>query len=82
MQRRSPKRECARATQALLVIATPAIVSSTLGNANPTILVGAYGVSLAIVWAVVLVVVFVALRPSLPRAAPRRATPSGTARTK
>lgn len=61
----------------LTVIATPAIISSTLGNPNDTILVGAYGISLAAVWAIVLVVAFVALRP--PAARP---VASGTARTK
>ncbi|GAA2030325.1 hypothetical protein GCM10009819_12490 [Agromyces tropicus] len=48
----------------LTAITVPALVASTLGNPNPTILVGSYGLALAIVWTVVLWVAALALRTS------------------
>ncbi|BDZ54531.1 hypothetical protein [Agromyces marinus] len=40
----------------LTAITVPALVASTLGNPNPTILVGSYGIALAVIWAVVVAV--------------------------
>jgi len=48
----------------LTAITVPALVASTLGNPNPTILVGSYGVALAVIWAVLLAVAVIALRVS------------------
>jgi hypothetical protein len=55
----------------LTAITVPALVASTLGNPNPTILVGSYGIALAVIWAVLIVVAAIALRVS--RTAARRA---------
>ncbi|MGR0219035.1 hypothetical protein [Agromyces sp. ZXT2-6] len=55
----------------LTAVAVPALVASTLGNPNPTILVGSYGIALAVIWAVLIVVAGIALRVS--RTAVRRA---------
>lgn len=62
----------------LTAITVPALVASMLGNPNPTILVGSYGIALAVIWAVLLVVAAIALRVS--RTALRRA--DRAARTK
>ncbi|WP_438856141.1 hypothetical protein [Agromyces sp. M3QZ16-3] len=51
----------------LTAITVPALVASTLGNPNPTILVGSYGVAIAVIWAVLLVVATIALRVSRTR---------------
>ncbi|WP_401000087.1 hypothetical protein [Agromyces sp. GXQ0307] len=51
----------------LTAITVPALVASTLGNPNPTILVGSYGIALAVIWAVLLVVATIALRVSRTR---------------
>ncbi|GAA1058684.1 hypothetical protein [Agromyces bracchium] len=51
----------------LTAITVPALVASTLGNPNPTILVGSYGIALAVIWAVLLVVAAIALRVSRTR---------------
>jgi hypothetical protein len=48
----------------LTLITVPALVASMLGSPNPTILVGAYGVALAVIWAVLIVVAAIALRVS------------------
>ncbi|MFC9917447.1 hypothetical protein [Agromyces binzhouensis] len=45
----------------LTAITVPALVASTIGNPNPTILVGSYGVALAVIWAVLLAVAAIAL---------------------
>lgn len=48
----------------LTAITVPALVASTIGNANPTILVGSYGIALAIIWGVLIAVAAIALRVS------------------
>ncbi|GAA1057711.1 hypothetical protein GCM10017608_01130 [Agromyces luteolus] len=48
----------------LTAITVPALVASTLGNPNPTILVGSYGIALAVIWAVLLALAAIALRAS------------------
>ena len=66
-RRRVGRRGIAVAQGALLVgailtaIALPAIIASTRGNPNPTILVGSYAWSLALAWAVLATVAAVAL---------------------
>ncbi|MRX44067.1 hypothetical protein [Agromyces kandeliae] len=45
----------------LTAITVPALVASMIGNPNPTILVGSYGVALAVIWAVLLAVAGIAL---------------------
>ncbi|WP_353815281.1 hypothetical protein [Agromyces sp. SYSU T00266] len=51
----------------LTAITVPALVASTLGTPNPTILVGSYGIALAVIWAVLLAVAAIALRVSRTR---------------
>lgn len=51
----------------LTAITIPALVASTLGNPNPTILVGSYGIALAVIWAVLAAVAAIALGVSRGR---------------
>lgn len=48
----------------LTAITIPALIASTLGNPNPTILVGAYGAALAAIWVVLAAVAAIALGAS------------------
>ncbi|GGJ84973.1 hypothetical protein GCM10011372_24100 [Agromyces bauzanensis] len=66
----------------LTAIALPAIISQARGNANPTILLGSYGVSLAVAWAVLAAVAAVAVGWSAERERAARDHGEGTARTK
>lgn len=45
----------------LTAITVPALIASTLGNPNPTILVGAYGAALAVIWVVLAGVAAIAI---------------------
>lgn len=48
----------------LTAITIPALIASTLDNPNPTILVGAYGAALAVIWVVLAAVAAIALGAS------------------
>lgn len=51
----------------LTVIALPAIIASARGNANPTVLVGSYALSLAVAWALLVGVAAIAAWRSAAR---------------
>ena len=65
----------------LTAIALPAIIASARGNANSTVLVGSYALSLAVAWAALIAVAAAAVWRSAARKVGKRASQGADAAT-